>query len=76
MKDGKGKSKKEKLKQFDVILTRDCTQSAQVRVTATDAYEAEERAEDLAREKDLDWEIDEGNDWEVYVTNAEEVDGE
>lgn len=64
------------MKTYDVILTRDATESVTVRVEAENESEAEEKG----REKDgmggwniTGWELDEGNCHDVYTTGVDEV---
>lgn len=65
---------------FDVLVTRDATESCEVRVASRTSVAAEEEAVDKARHEgnDLPWECNEGNPHEYYVgdpgNSAEKVD--
>ncbi len=69
-----------KLKQYEVLLTREVTESCHVRVKAHSLQEAETKALEKAGlygENVSGWEIDEGNLHKVYLpdpgNSAEEV---
>lgn len=57
-------------KQYDVLVTRDATESVRVRVTAGSPKEAEQKAIEQAKHE-MVWELDEGNIVEPYVADPE-----
>lgn len=58
---------------FDIILTRDVTESASVTVRARNAQAAKEKAMAMAEAGKLTFEVDDGNFWDdAYVTGCEE----
>lgn len=58
---------------FDIILTRDVTESASVTVRARNAQAAKEKAMALAEAGKLTFETDDGNVWDhPYVTGCDE----
>jgi hypothetical protein len=59
-----------KQKQYEVVITRDLTESCHVRVKARNSHEAEKKALEKAGlfgENVEGWEIDEGNLHKVYL---------
>lgn len=57
------------MKIFEVLLTRDCTQSVTVKVMARTRSEAREKA--LNNAPDEGWSLDDGNFWkEFYITGV------
>lgn len=63
-------------KHYEVILTRDMTESIVLEVVAPDAYAAEEVALDKADDPTVKWDLDEGNFFKPYVSSVEEFDPE
>jgi hypothetical protein len=60
---------------YQIILTRDITESVVVEVEAENAEEAQLWAEPPA---DAEWEIDEGswNNGDIYITGCEPIEGD
>ena len=57
---------------YRVLVTRDATESAWVRLVASSPAEAVEVALELARDDlDIDWELDEGNFHDPYLPDPD-----
>lgn len=63
-----------KRKKYKIIVTRNQTESTVINVSAANENAAKKVALELAGDpqSELDWNLDEGNYSEAYVTNIEE----
>lgn len=76
MSEESGDSNDNTYKKYRVIVTRDATESTILNVMARDEAEAEEQAYEMAGRYGDDvegWELDEGNNHEIYITDVEKI---